>query len=83
VKTPYANEDVFTITANCVTLSRFDIAGASANGTAGVRIEEATGCVIRGNAIHNNYYGVAVSQGSTAQHRGVELVPGQLDRHIR
>jgi hypothetical protein len=65
VKTPYANEDVFTITANCVTLSRFDIAGASANGTAGVRIEEATGCVIRGNVIHNNYNGVAVSQGST------------------
>ncbi|MBN2098339.1 MAG: right-handed parallel beta-helix repeat-containing protein [Dehalococcoidia bacterium] len=64
--TPYATEDVFKITAGCVTLSGFTIEGAVDTGGAGVRLEDASGCVISGNVILDNNYGIYVSEDSTS-----------------
>jgi len=64
VEAPYANQDVFKITAGCVTLSEFTIRGGAGTGGAGVRIEDASGCVVSGNVIQDKSYGVYVSEGS-------------------
>jgi len=49
-----------------VTLSGFTIQSAIHAGRAGVRLEEASGCVISGNVILDNNYGIHVSESSTS-----------------
>ena len=63
---PYSDNNVFRITASCVKLSGFTIQGAAYAGRAGVRLEDASGCVISGNVILDNNYGIYVSEGSTS-----------------
>lgn len=57
----HPNSDVFRITASCVRLSGFTIQGSVGSGTAGVHLEDVSGCVVSGNVIKNNEYGVYVS----------------------
>jgi len=66
VQTLYANQDVFKITVGCVTLSELTIRGATGTGGAGVRIEDASGCVVSRNVIQENRYGIYVSEGSNS-----------------
>jgi parallel beta-helix repeat protein len=61
---PYSDNNVFRITASCVRLSGFTIQSATYAGRAGVRIENASGCVVSGNLIRDNDYGIYVSEGS-------------------
>jgi len=65
VQTPYTDKDVFKVTANCVGLSGFTIRGATDTGAAGVRVEGASNCVVSGNVILDNSYGIYVSENST------------------
>jgi len=63
---PYSDSNVFRITAGCMRLSGFTIQSAIHAGRAGVRLEDASGCVISGNVILDNYYGINVSGSSTS-----------------
>jgi parallel beta-helix repeat protein len=65
VQTPYDDKDVFSITAPGVTLSGFTIQGATGAGGAGVRIEDVSDCLVSGNVILDNSYGIYLSQDST------------------
>jgi parallel beta-helix repeat protein len=62
---PYPDNNVFTITASCVRLSGFTIQSATDTGRAGVSIKGASGCVVSGNVMVNNNYGIYVSENST------------------
>jgi len=62
---PYSDNNVFRITASCVTLSGFTIESATFNGRAGVYIDDASDCLISGNVIQDNNYGIYVSEAST------------------
>ena len=62
---PYSDNNVFRITASCVKLSGFTMQSATYAGRAGVRLEDASGCVVSGNVIQDNSYGIYVSEGST------------------
>jgi parallel beta-helix repeat protein len=61
----YPDSSVFRITTGCVILSGFTIQGAVNNGRAGVYIDDAANCLISGNVIQDNNYGIYVSEGST------------------
>lgn len=63
---PFPARDVFTVTADCAAISGFTIQGAAVSGGGGVRIHEADMCVVSGNAITNNDYGIYVSENSTS-----------------
>jgi parallel beta-helix repeat protein len=62
---PYSDNNVFTITASCVTLSGFTIKSAIYDDRAGVYVDESSGCLISGNVIEDNNYGIYVSENST------------------
>jgi parallel beta-helix repeat protein len=62
---PYSDNNVFRITASCVTLSGFTIKSAIYDDRAGVYVDESSGCLISGNVIEDNNYGIYVSENST------------------
>ena len=64
VQTPFADRNVFTITADGVKLSGFTIQGAG-DPSSGISIEGSSGCTISGNVVQDSYYGIYVSEGST------------------
>lgn len=59
----YSDNNVFRITASCVRLSGFTIQNAD---RAGVRLEDASDCLVSGNLIRDNNYGIYVSENSTS-----------------
>jgi parallel beta-helix repeat protein len=63
---PYSDNNVFRITASCVTLSGLTIKSATYDGRAGVYIDDASNCLISGNVIQDNNYGIYISEGSTS-----------------
>lgn len=59
------SRDAFLVTADGVSISGFTIRGGTGTSSAGVRIEESSGCLVSGNVILGNTHGIYVSEGST------------------
>ena len=55
-------EHVFNVTADSVTISGFTVSGASEDRAAGIYIEKASGCSLRGNVLSDSYFGACLNK---------------------
>ena len=52
------DENVFTVQANNVTISGFEILGMSSEGGNGISLDGVSGCSVKNNVVSNNFWGI-------------------------